>query len=173
MMVPHQRVKALSALAFALGAVLLSATPAAAFITSIQVNPDTVQAGYVVSVDASCPDNSRSATVVSEAFGTVTVQPQKGHLTAEALVPETTPAGTYKVKLECGGLNTATDLLTVVSGVRANRGPATGFGGTANTGGERLLITAGIATLVAGAAVGLFTMRRRADTDDSRVRSRR
>ena len=53
----------------------------------VQVNPSTAEPGFLVGLKASCTDNTLPATVESPAFGTVTVQPQGGLLTAAAMVP--------------------------------------------------------------------------------------
>lgn len=174
MTVRYRRASGLAALLLALGGVLVGAAPAVAGDTSLNLTPETVQAGYVVGLEADCTDNSKSATVESDAFGTVTVQPQGDRLTGEALVPATTAAGEYPVKLNCTGTEFAMDSLTVVSAVQPTRGPATGFGGTAGGGGT-LLLTGGIAAILVGAAVGLAAMRRRAGTGTGagRVRPRR
>jgi hypothetical protein len=162
MKLPHRRGAVPAALGLALGAVLFSAAPAAAGDTALNVTPETVQAGYVVGLEAACTDNSKSATVESDAFGTVTVQPQGQMLTGAALVPDATPAGTYPVKLNCAGTEFAMDNVTVVSNVQPSHGPATGFGGTASSdGGVTLLLAGGIATVMAGAALGLSAARRR------------
>jgi hypothetical protein len=151
-----------AALGFAFGAVLLSAAPAVAGDTALKLTPETVQAGYVVGVEADCTDNSKPATVESRAFGTVTLQREGDLLTGAALVPDATPADTYAVKLNCAGTEFATESLTVVSKVQPTRGPATGFGGTASGGsGTTLLLAGGIVAIVAGAALGLSTARRR------------
>ncbi|GAB3803485.1 hypothetical protein [Micromonospora zhanjiangensis] len=128
----------------------------------MQVNPSTVQAGFLAGIRASCVDNSKPATVESTAFGRVTAQPQDGVLTAAALVPEDTKPGTYRVKLSCpDGKSAATNLVVVAAG-RPTRGPATGFGGTAGQGPPGgWLVTGGIAATVAGLLLALVALRRR------------
>ena len=172
MKLTHRRAVVPAALGFALGAVLLSAAPAAAGDTALKLTPETVRAGDVVGIEADCKDRSAPATVESDAFGTVTLQQQGNLLTAAALVPDATPAETYPVKLNCPGTEFATESLTVVSNVALPRGPATGFGGTASSGGATtLLLAGGVATLVAGAAVGLSAGRRRGRFGRGRLRS--
>jgi hypothetical protein len=128
----------------------------------VQVTPDTVQADFLVGIDASCgDDNRRTATVQSDAFGRVTVRPQNGALTAAATVPAGRRPGTYRVRLTCPNRQTATTTLRVLSNTRPSRGPATGFGGTAGDGSARILITGGLLAIVAGAGLGVFTLRRR------------
>lgn len=161
MKVPHRRAAVPAALGLALGAVLLTAAPAAAGENSLHLTPETVQAGYLVGVEASCENNASSATVESDAFGTVTLQRQGALLTGTALVPATTPAETYPVKLNCPGTEFKMSSLTVVSPVQPTRGPATGFGGTAGGGGGNLLLTGGLAAIVAGLALGLTVALRR------------
>ncbi|HEX7746039.1 MAG TPA: hypothetical protein VF462_12345, partial [Micromonosporaceae bacterium] len=150
MTVRYRRASGLAALLLALGGVLVGAAPAVAGDTALSLNPDTVQAGYVVGLTADCADNSKPATVESDAFGTVSLKQQGDDLTGAALVPETTAAGNYPVKLNCAGTEFAMKELAVVSAVQPTRGPATGFGGTAGRGGGgTLLLIGGIATIVA------------------------
>jgi len=164
MTVRYRRASGLAALLLALGGVLIGAAPAAAGDTTLHLTPETVQAGYVVGIEADCADRSSPATVESDAFGKVTLKPQGDVLTAAALVPATMAAGSYPVKLNCPGTEFTMESLTVVSGVQPTRGPATGFGGTAGSGGEWLLVTGGIAAIAAGAALGLTAARRRGGT---------
>ncbi|SCF29901.1 hypothetical protein [Micromonospora mirobrigensis] len=156
-------------------------TPAAGDVIFIEVTPATVEAGYLVGIRASCRDNSVPAIAVSDAFGRVQVQPQRGLLTASPMVHDRTRPGNYRVKLECRGGETASTMLQVVKSVRPtasptrqpthppthppthrpSRGPATGFGGTADSGGlGGLLVPGGLALTVAGVAVGLTARRR-------------
>ena len=144
-----------------LGGVLLGPGPARAADVFVQVNPSTVQAGFLTGIRASCSDNSRPATVESQAFGRVTVQPQDGALTAAALVPERTRAGTYRVKLSCpDGKSASTNLIVVAVG-RPTRGPATGFGGTAGGRPGGWLVTGGVAATAVGLLLGIVALRRR------------
>lgn len=144
----------------------------------VEVTPSTVERGYLVGIRASCRDNSIPATVESDAFGAVQMQPQRGLLTASPMVKERALPGNYRVKLECPTGQTASTMLQVVDGVpggrvpatrepvidepagRPSRGPATGFGGTAGRGLDVLLVPAGLALTAAGAAVGLVAARR-------------
>ncbi|SBT37816.1 hypothetical protein [Micromonospora auratinigra] len=126
----------------------------------VEVTPSTVQPGYLVGIRASCRDNSLPATVVSDAFGRIQVQPQHGLLTASPMVKERTRPGNYRVKLECRGGETASTMLQVVERVAPSRGPATGFGGTAGTGSGGLLVPIGLAFTLAGAVVGVVASRR-------------
>jgi hypothetical protein len=159
MMSLHRRVGTL--LALALGGVLLGAAPARAQTVSVEVDPSTVQAGFMVGIQASCTDNTVAATVSSGAFGTVTVQPQNGILTAAATVPANTQPGPFRVNLTCPDGKTASTTLTVTSGAVPSQGPATGFGGTAGTDLDGILLAGGLGTLVAGVVLGLYTMRGR------------
>nr|MDT0657273.1 hypothetical protein [Micromonospora sp. DSM 115978] len=159
--------------AVGLATVLLAASPARAADTYVQVNPSTVRAGHLVGIKASCTENNAPATVESPAFGTITVQPQNGLLTAAALVPEGTRAGSYRVRLHCPDGKSASTMLNVVAAGKPSHGPATGFGGTAGgdgTGG--LLLYGGLATLLAGAVLGVVTLRRRADPTVAGARHR-
>ncbi|MFD2766113.1 hypothetical protein [Micromonospora eburnea] len=126
----------------------------------VEVTPSTVEAGYLVGLRASCRDNSVPAIVVSDAFGRVQVQPQRGLLTASPMVSERTRPGNYRVKLECPSGQTASTMLQVVKAVRPSRGPATGFGGTAGSGFGKFLVPVGLALTVAGAVVGVAAARR-------------
>jgi hypothetical protein len=133
----------------------------------VEVTPSTVEPGFLVGIRASCRDNSIPAIVVSDAFGRVQVQPQRGLLTASPMVNERTRPGNYRVKLECPSGQTASTMLQVVKqgksirSPRPSRGPATGFGGTAGgIGFGGLLVPVGLAFTVAGAVVGVAASRR-------------
>lgn len=146
----------------AVAALLLTGAPARAADVFIQVNPSTVEAGFLVGIKASCTDNTMPATAESEAFGTVTLQPQGGQLTAAAMVPAQTRAGPYRVRLNCPDGRSATTMLNVVNAKRPTRGPATGFGGAA--GGDGMggwLLGGGLAATALGAVLGVVTLRRR------------
>jgi hypothetical protein len=153
----------LAVASLALAGVLATAVPARAGDVFVEVSPTTVQAGYVVGIRASCPDNSQPATVESPAFGLVTAQPQHGVLTAAAMVADRTRPDSYRVKLTCPGGETATTTLGVLRGGHPQKGPATGFGGAAGDDPGTLLVTGGLATTVAGVVLGLCTLRRRRD----------
>ncbi|MEV6299808.1 hypothetical protein AB0M02_10435 [Actinoplanes sp. NPDC051861] len=138
----------------------VSAAHAAAAVF-VELNPSTVPAGDDLSLRASCDDNLEPATVTAEPIGTVTVQPEFGFLTANAEVPDATEAGDYPVTLKCPDGRTATSTLHVVEKVEPARGPATGFGGTASGTSATVMIGAGLATIAAGAALGVVALRRR------------
>ncbi|HEY0700131.1 MAG TPA: hypothetical protein VGD43_20285 [Micromonospora sp.] len=148
-------------LAVALAAVLTTAAPARAADVFVEVNPSTVQAGNLVGIRASCGDNGAPATVESGAFGTVTVQPQGGVLTAAALVPEQTQAREFRVKLTCPNGRTASTMLRVIQAGQPSRGPATGFGGGAHSDPGDALLLGGVAAILVGAALGVVAVRRR------------
>ncbi len=129
----------------------------------VEVTPSTVQPGYLVGIRASCRDNSIGATVVSDAFGAVGVQPQRGVLTAAPMVRERTRPGNYRVKLECPDGETASTMLQVVKKMPSphpSRGPATGFGGTAGGTAGKLLLPGGAAFTVAGLVLAVVALRR-------------
>ncbi|MGC4767607.1 hypothetical protein ACLQ25_01290 [Micromonospora sp. DT44] len=129
----------------------------------VEVSPSTVQPGYLVGIRASCRDNSVGATVVSDAFGAVGVQPQRGVLTAAPMVRERTRPGNYRVKLECPDGETASTMLQVVKKMPSphpSRGPATGFGGSAGGMTGRLLLPSGAALTVAGLVIAVMALRR-------------
>ncbi|SCL24215.1 hypothetical protein GA0070624_2879 [Micromonospora rhizosphaerae] len=142
----------------------------------VEVTPSTVEAGFLVGIRASCRENSVPAIVVSDAFGRIQVQPQRGLLTASPMVKERALPGSYRVKLECPGGQSASTMLQVVRGVQRSRGPAsdpgpgpatapsrgpaTGFGGTAGFNLGNLLVPLGLALTLAGVIVGLVALRR-------------
>ncbi|MET8350290.1 MULTISPECIES: hypothetical protein [unclassified Micromonospora] len=126
----------------------------------VEVSPSTVQPGYLVGIRASCRDNSVGATVVSDAFGAVGVQPQRGVLTAAPMVRERTRPGNYRVKLECRDGETASTMLQVVKKIQPSRGPATGFGGAAGGMTGNLLLPGGAALTIAGLILAVVALRR-------------
>ncbi|ATO13917.1 hypothetical protein CO540_08805 [Micromonospora sp. WMMA2032] len=146
--------------------------PPPADVIFVEVTPGTVQPGYLVGIRASCRDNSVPAIVVSDAFGRIQVQPQRGLLTASPMVNERTRPGNYRVKLECPGGETASTMLQVVKRAEPthrpthqpshvpSRGPATGFGGTAGPGLGGLLVPIGLAVTMVGAGLGVAASRR-------------
>ncbi|WP_433533457.1 hypothetical protein ACQPYA_10590 [Micromonospora sp. CA-263727] len=127
----------------------------------IEVSPGTVEPGHLVGLKASCQDNSVGAIAVSDAFGRVAVQPQRGLLTGTAQVKERVLPGSYRVKLECRGGETASTMLQVVRTVKPSRGPATGFGGGAGGVASGLLLPGGLALTIAGMVVWIVATRRR------------
>jgi hypothetical protein len=136
----------------------------------LEVNPSTVEAGYIVGLRASCtaadddpPQDTEPAIVESTAFGEVTVKPQFGYLTGAVTVPADTRARSYRVVLDCPGVfsGTASTTLNVVTGNRPSRGPATGFGGTAGDDNSSLVLGGGVVTLAAGLVLAVLTLRRR------------
>ncbi|GAA3774324.1 hypothetical protein [Micromonospora maritima] len=146
--------------------------PPPADVIFVEVTPSTVEPGYLVGIRASCRDNSVPAIVVSDAFGRIQVQPQRGLLTASPMVNERTRPGNYRVKLECPGGETASTMLQVVKQAQPtrrpthqpshvpSRGPATGFGGTAGPGLGGLLVPVGLAVTMVGAGLGVAASRR-------------
>ncbi|MEU8659684.1 hypothetical protein AB0C31_23685, partial [Actinoplanes philippinensis] len=70
-----------------LACALTGAAPAAAAAVFVELNPSTVRAGDEFALRASCDDNLKSATVRGEPFGSVTVEPEFGFLTATVRVP--------------------------------------------------------------------------------------
>lgn len=157
---PTRAVRALATLALAAVAVSLAATPARAAAVFVETNPSTVPVSERLAVRASCPDNLAPAVVSSDAFGTVTVNPEYGFLTATVTVPADTPVGDHRVRLTCPGGASASSVLHVVARDRPSQGPATGFGGTAGNSGPAL-IGAGLAALAAGVGLGVVSLRRR------------
>ena len=136
----------------------------------IEVNPVTVDAGSFVALRANCEDNNVPATVTSGAFGTVTVQPMLNMLTAEVEIPAQINEGTYSVNLVCPSGSAATTSLQVTSKgpttAEPSMGPHTGGGFLANRGrslltGPVIWLIGGAGALVAAAALGAITVRRR------------
>ncbi|MGA3564303.1 hypothetical protein [Melissospora conviva] len=133
---------------------LFGAAPAAAADISVRVTPGTVQAGSLVGIQGSCRANTAPATVTSDAFGTVTLQPQGGVLTAAAAVPATTEPGMYSVRLDCPDSLDAATMLQVLASGQPAQGPATGFGGGEGSGAQRWLLLVGLLSTVAGLVLG-------------------
>ena len=152
---------ALAALVLGLPTLFLDASTARAAAIFVETNPSTVRAGDQVGLRASCDDNLTSATVNSALFGTVTVRPEYGFLTATAHVPSGARPGDYRVDLHCPDAKTASTTLHVVAKVEPSHGPATGGGGTAAGRDAPLLIGTGLLMLAAGAALGVVSLRRR------------
>lgn len=142
---------------------VLAARPAAAARAAIflELSPSTVPAGDEVGFRASCDDNLKAATVTSGLFGSVTVAPRYGFLTATARVPSTTRPGDYRVDLTCPDGATATATLHVVAKVQPARGPATGGGGTAPGRNAPVLIGSGLTIVAAALGLGVVALRRR------------
>lgn len=136
--------------------------PSPAVDIFVEVSPSTVQPGYLVGIRASCRDNSVGATVVSDAFGAIGVQPQNGVLTAAPMVRERTRPGNYRVKLECRDGETASTMLQVVKKIpnQPSRGPATGFGGSTGGMTGKLLLPGGAALTIAGLILAVMALRR-------------
>jgi len=152
---------AATALALALPLLFTGAAPASAAAIFVETNPSTVPAGDEIGVRASCTDNLASATVSSDPFGQVTVEPSFGFLTATTRVPAQTKPGDYQVNLRCPDGQTATSVLHVVAKVTPTQGPATGFGGAAPGGSAPLMIGGGLAAIAAGLVLAVMSRRRR------------
>jgi hypothetical protein len=154
---------ALAALALCLPVLFAGAPTAyAAAAIFLETNPSTVPAGDEVALRASCDDNLKSGTVTSGLFGTVTVAPKFGFLTATITVPAGTRPGDYTLDLHCpSGGKVASSTLHVVAKVAPSRGPATGGGGMAPGRQAPALIGGGLLVLVAGLVLGSLSLRRR------------
>jgi hypothetical protein len=142
---------------------------ASAADVSIEVTPETVDAGSFVALRADCGDNSVPATVTSKAFGTVTVEPFVDMLKAEVDIPAQTKEGRYDVNLVCRSGSTASASLWVGSKgptAEPSMGPHTGGGFLANRGrsglpGPEIWLIGGAGALIAAGALGAITVRRR------------
>jgi len=152
---------ALAALVLGLPVLFVDAPAAQAAAVFLETNPSTVPAGDEVGLRASCDDNLKSATANSALFGSVTVAPRYGFLTATVRVPSSARPGDYRVELRCPDGKTASAALHVVAKVEPARGPATGGGGTAPGRNAPLLIGGGLAVIAAGLALGVVSLRRR------------
>jgi hypothetical protein len=144
--------------------VLITGSPPAQAASSVfvEANPSTAPVGDEVALRASCDDNLKAATVNSGLFGTVTVAPRYGFLTATVTVPTGTRPGDYRLDLHCpDGRTTASTTLHVVARVRPSRGPATGGGGMAPGRRAPMLIGGGTAVFAAGLALAGLALRRR------------
>jgi hypothetical protein len=139
----------------------LGAAPAHAAAVFVETNPSTVRVGDEVGLRASCTDNLQPATVSADAFGSVTVRPNFGFLTATTRVPANTRPGNYRVTLRCPDGSTATSTLHVLAKVEPARGPATGGGGTAPGRSAPMLIGGGLAVIAAGLVLAVVSLRRR------------
>jgi hypothetical protein len=152
---------ALAALAVGLPVLFLDAAPARAASTFVEANPSTVRAGDEIGLRASCTDNLSAATVTGSPFGTVTVQPRFGFLTATTRIPTTTRVGDYKIDLTCPDGTKTNSTLHVVARVEPSRGPATGGGGTATGRSAPMLIGGGLTAIVIGVALAVASFLRR------------
>ncbi|WP_433551213.1 hypothetical protein ACQP08_26355 [Micromonospora zamorensis] len=145
--------------------VLMSVAPArAGENVFVEVTPNSAQAGSRVSIKASCDNdnNNRQSSVHSDAFGHVTLKPDKGFLTAQETIPRDKPAGDYPVDLRCENGQTASTTLTVLNMASPSKGPATGGGGTAGGRGTgSLLVLGGVALVATAIALGMAGGRRR------------
>src|SRR3712207_9374891 len=89
-------------MAVAAGLTLVAgAVPAQAAAVFVETNPSTVRVGDEVGLRASCTDNLVAATVTSDVFGSVRVEPSFGFLTATTRIPATAEPGDYQVNLAC------------------------------------------------------------------------
>jgi hypothetical protein len=127
----------------------------------LELSPSTVPAGDEVGLRASCDDNLKAATVTSSLFGTITVAPRYGFLTATARVPSNTRPGDYRIDLSCPDGHKAPATLHVIAKVAPARGPATGGGGTAPERQAPLLIGSGLAVIAVALGLGALSLRRR------------
>jgi hypothetical protein len=143
-------------------AAALPAAPARAADIWVEVNPSTIQAGFSVSIRASCGDNVNPAKVSSDAFGEQTMLPANGFLYATVSVPSNKAAKGYPVKLACANGATATSTLFVLGMNTPTKGPHTGGGGLSGQGpAGPTVVAGGLTVLGVGAALGFVALRRR------------
>jgi hypothetical protein len=152
---------AAAALGLGLPVLFLDAAPARAASIFVETNPSTARPGDEVGLRASCTDNLTPASVAGSPFGTVTVQPRYGFLTATTHLATTTRVGDYRVTLKCPDGKTATSTLHVVALIEPTRGPATGGGGEAPGRSAPMLIGGGLTAIVAGLTLAVSALRRR------------
>jgi hypothetical protein len=152
---------ALAALVLGLPVLFLDAAPAQAASIFLEITPSTARPGDEVGLRASCTDNLTNATVAGGPFGSVTVQPSFGFLTATTHVPANAKVANYMLVLTCPDKKTASATLHVVAKVEPTQGPATGGGGTAGGRSAPMLIGGGLAAIVAGLALAVSSQRRR------------
>jgi|tagenome__1003787_1003787.scaffolds.fasta_scaffold20278654_2 hypothetical protein len=152
---------ALAALVLGLPVLFLDAAPAQAAAIFVETTPSTARPGDQVGIRASCTDNLTAAIVTSSPFGSVTVQPRFGFLTATTRVPTSVRPADYRVTLRCPDGKTATTTLHVVARVEPTRGPATGGGGTAPGRSAPMLIGGGLTAVTAGLVLAVSSLRRR------------
>lgn len=154
---------------FALAAVVLPATPASA-ATILLITPSTIEAGFAVTLSATCGDNVNPAVVTSTVFGTVTLVPDNGKLHTSITVPASTKPGTYNVNLSCASGQSVTSKFTVIHRsspphtVNPTFGPATGGGEMAASNGARIAIFGGLGAVAVGLAVWIVSAVRRRPT---------
>ena len=154
---------------FAVSATVLPATPASA-ATILLITPSTVEAGFAVTLSATCGNNVNPAIVTSKVFGTVTLVPDNGKLHTSIVVPLTTKAGTYAVDLSCASGQTANSTFSVIRPtapphtVNPNLGPATGGGEMAASGAARIAIFGGLGAVALGIGVWIVSAVRRRPT---------
>ncbi|HET6211345.1 MAG TPA: hypothetical protein VFE14_00590 [Micromonosporaceae bacterium] len=147
--------------------VLAGGIPAHAADLWVEVNPSTIQAGFSISIRASCGDNVNPAKVKSDAFGEQTMLPNNGFLYATVSVPENKKPKGYTVTLSCPNGSSATTTLFVLGMDQPSKGPHTGGGGLANgaggglAGGAPVMLAGGLTVLGLGTALGLVALRRR------------
>jgi hypothetical protein len=155
------------------GVLLLGAAPAMAS-TILLITPMSIEAGFSVTVSAVCDDNVDPAEVSSRAFGSVTLQPAAGKLKTTVIIPSTTAAGTYAVRLVCADGQVANSSLDVTNGgatapaisaetVTPNThvGPATGGGEMAASSGARLAAYGGVGAVAIGVVLWITAVRLR------------
>jgi hypothetical protein len=153
----------------------------------VQVSPTTVAPGTSVQIRASCVDNTSNATVTSQAFGSVTVQPSNALLFAEITIPASTQPGRFTVTVTCKNGSTATTSVTVVVAnatptmAPATKGPNTGGGYLAGHGGipsgsstpfEGPMVWFGIGLLALVAAGGVAVRSHRMSRAQARAEQR-
>lgn len=152
---------AVAAIALGLPVLFLGPAPASAASVFVETNPSTARVGDEIGIRASCTDNLTAATVTGQPFGTITVQPRFGFLTATAKIRASTKVGDYKVTLTCPDRKTATSILHIVPKVVPSHGPATGGGGTAPDRSAPMLIGGGLTAMVMALALGVSSFLRR------------
>jgi len=147
--------------AAAASTLLLGPLPARADTVFIEVNPSTINAGFSVSLRASCGSTVNPATAKSSAFGTITLTAEKNFLIGTATIPSDTKPHGYPVRLTCASGSSAVTTLWVINPTKPTRGPNTGGGALAHQGKGTIMLTGGAAALLAGGGLALVALRRR------------
>lgn len=130
---------------------------------SLSVSPSTTTPGGTVHFSGSVPGCSQSGDVTltsidklfpPDGFGPTTQVDANGSFAVDYTVPTSTPPGSYRVGLRCGGGNVGVSTQLRVQAAPSG-GPATGAGGTAH-GSSTPWIALGVACLaLAGVLVAL------------------
>ncbi len=156
--------------------ILSVAPPAGAANGTVTVTPPRVVAGHTVLISGSvpttlCPQSDQvtitsvSALFARGGFGPTVSRTGAGDFSVTFTVPASTPPGTYRILLRCGGGNVGVDAaLEVIPQVAQVPGaaPQAGLGGASRPGGHPAAwAAAGALALGLAALLAFFAWRRR------------